>query len=239
VRARSLVLLVASVAAAAVCARLGFWQLGRWNEKRRLNAHRQALLAAAPLRLASASSTSRPAVGRKLVIAGRYDEARQFLLLARFHAGEPGVEIVTPLETDLDGAVLVNRGWVPAADAATANPRAYPEPGHREVTGVIEPLERGVQRSTMRREAGDSAQVFAAEALDRDSVSARLPYPIAAWMLRELPAPGAAALPVRQAPPPLEESMHLGYAIQWFAIAAIFLVGGLALARSGGARAAR
>jgi cytochrome oxidase assembly protein ShyY1 len=58
-------------------------------------------------------------------------------------------------------------------------------------------------------------------------------------MVRELPGPDAAALPLRQAPPPLDESMHLGYAIQWFAIALIFLVGGAALVRSQGARAVR
>ena len=77
--------------------RLGLWQLGRWNEKRRLNAQRQSLLAAAPLSLGAMRVPAADLVGRKLVITGRYDEARQFLLLARFHAGEPGVEIVTPL----------------------------------------------------------------------------------------------------------------------------------------------
>jgi cytochrome oxidase assembly protein ShyY1 len=46
-------------------------------------------------------------------------------------------------------------------------------------------------------------------------------------------------LPLRQAPEPLNESMHLGYAIQWFAIALIFLVGGAALVRTQRARAAR
>jgi surfeit locus 1 family protein len=239
VRLRSLVLLLAAAAVAAACVRLGFWQLGRWNEKRRLNAHWQSLLAAAPLRLDAASVMGSGRVGRKLVITGRYDEARQFLLLARFHAGEPGVEIVTPLAPDSGPMVLVNRGWVPAPDAATARPRAFPEPGRREVLGVIEPLDRGVHRSAMLRETGDSAQVFTTEALDFDSVSARLPYPIAAWMVRELPGPDAAALPLRQAPPPLDESMHLGYAIQWFAIALIFLVGGAALVRSQGARAVR
>jgi surfeit locus 1 family protein len=228
-----------SAAAAAVCIRLGFWQLGRWHEKQRRNAHQQSLLAAPPMRLGASSAPAGAAVGRKLVIAGRYDEARQFLLLARFHEGEPGVEIVTPLAPDTGSAVLVNRGWVPAADAATARPRQFPEPGRRTVTGVIEPLDRGVRRSAMRPEVGDSAQVLATEALDRDSVSARLPYPVAPWMLRQLPGPEAPSMPVREAPQPLNESMHLGYAIQWFAIALIFLVGGAALARPLSARSAR
>jgi surfeit locus 1 family protein len=232
VRTRSLVILLASVVAAAVCVRLGFWQLSRWREKGRLNARQLSLLAAVPLERVSVAAES--SLGRRLVMAGRYDEARQFLLLARFHEGEPGVEIVTPLLPDTGPAVLVDRGWVPSADAATANPRAFPVPGHREVTGVIEGLGRGVRRSAMRSVRSDSTQVFATEALDRDSVSSRLPYPIATWTLRELPGPGGGAMPVRQPPEPLNPSMHLGYTIQWFAIALIFLIGGLALARARG-----
>jgi surfeit locus 1 family protein len=231
-RLKSVLIALAVVVAAAVCVRLGFWQLGRWTDKRRLNARAQALLAEPARRLAAASAPVESAAGRKLVISGRYDESRQLLLIARFHDGEPGVELVTPVCPDSGPAVLVDRGWLPAADGTSARPRDYPEPGPRVVTGVGERIERGAAGAALRRAPSDSGSVLVAEALDLDSVAARLPYPIAPWLLRQLPGPGVPTLPLRTAPQPLNESMHLGYAIQWFGIAVILLVGGTALARS-------
>lgn len=237
-RVRPLVILFASAVAAAVCVRLGFWQLGRWQESRRLNARQQSLLAAPPLGLWPTSVPPESAFGRTGKIMGRFDETRQFLLLARFHAGEPGVEIVTPL-VDSGPAVLVDRGWVGAADGATATPPSvYPDSGRHAVTGVIEHLGRGVPRSAMRPVPKES-RLFATESLDWDSVSARLPYPAATWMLRQLPVPGVPTMPIRQAPEWHNESMHLGYTIQWFAIALILLIGGWALARARGQGSAR
>ena len=127
---RSVLVVLLVLAAASVCVRLGFWQLSRWHEKRALNRALARALAAPPRELGAKPHPEADVLGLRIEARGRYDESRQVLLGARPHMGEPGVEVVTPLL--LEGgssAVLVNRGWLYAADAATARPQESPEPG--------------------------------------------------------------------------------------------------------------
>src|SRR5689334_22286523 len=142
------------IVVAAVCVRLGIWQIARLHEKEALNARLRAALAAAPGDLAAADRALARGGADALrfgrwTASGRYDETRQFLLKGRARTGEPGVEVVTPLVPDSAAgaaggvAVLVDRGWIPSVDAATAKPEQYPAPGTRAVTGLAEPLGRG------------------------------------------------------------------------------------------------
>src|SRR5258706_6447443 len=122
---------------AAVCVRLGVWQLARLHEKEALNARLRTALAAAPGDLAAADRALAhgPDALRfgRWAARGRFDETHQFLLMGRARNGEPGVEVVTPLVPDGAGAasgaggtgaggpaVVVNRGWSPSAAPAHA-----------------------------------------------------------------------------------------------------------------------
>jgi surfeit locus 1 family protein len=169
--------------------------------------------------------------------------------MGRAQNGEPGVEVVTPLVPDeaTSGgpggqgalAVLVDRGWIPSIDAATAKPEQYPAPGVRRVVGLGEPLPRRAGRppGAYQRVEIDSLSVWSVTALDADSVAAHLPYPVRPYVLRALPDSGAAppdsagALPAPAPPRPYDEAMHRSYAGQWFAFAVIILVGTVVLAR--------
>ncbi|MEP7028880.1 MAG: SURF1 family protein [Candidatus Eisenbacteria bacterium] len=224
----------------AVCVRLGFWQLDRLHEKKALNARLAAALAAPALDLAAADEALAHGddalrFGRYRV-RGRFDETRQFLLMGRAHDGEPGVEVVTPLAPE-DGspAVLVDRGWIPSIDAATAKPERFPAPGLRDVVALAQPILRGkaAGRSTpWRRLEIDSLEVWSVTHLDADSIAARLPYPVRPYVLRALPdAAQANATPIRSAPRAFDETVHLSYAGQWFAFALITFVGSIVLAR--------
>src|SRR5258708_16533908 len=168
---------------AAVSVRLGFWQIARLHEKEALNARLRAALAAAPGDLAAADRALArgPAALRfgRWAARGRFDETRQFLLMGRARNGEPGVEVVTPLVPDRacggahgggGPAVLVNRGWIPSADAATANPEQYPAPGERAITGLAEPLAPGAAHAYGRVEI-DSLEVWSVSQLAADSVA--------------------------------------------------------------------
>jgi surfeit locus 1 family protein len=229
---------------AAVCVRLGFWQIARLHEKEALNARLRRALAAAPGDLAAAD--------RALVLGpetlrfgrwaarGRFDETRQFLLMGRARNGEPGVEVVTPLVPDSGPggagtggpAVLVNRGWIPSADAATAKPEQYPARGERAVTGLAEPIARGGGNAYGRVEI-DSLEVWSVSQLDADSVAARLPYLVRPYVLTALPESAGATdvLPVPATARFYDEFMHRSYAGQWFSFAAIALIGMVVLAK--------
>lgn len=233
------------LAVTALCVRLGFWQIDRWHEKRSLNVAQRTALEAPVLELGGEPASFDAVRGHRVAVRGRFDESRQILLSYRTHDGAPGVEVVTPLV--LPGgrqAVLVDRGWLYAADGATARPQSCPEPEGRTAVGLPIALLRGAARGhtatgvSMRVLTSDSLRVWSARGLDPDTLARHFPYALASWMLRELPGPGVPARPLRAAPRPFDESMHLSYAVQWFLFGSILLGGSAALAWSRRRRAA-
>jgi surfeit locus 1 family protein len=227
-RLRPALALAVVVATAATSIRLGFWQLSRYEEKRALLLARQAAAAAPLVRLGPAFPPAESLAGRRVSVSGRYDETRQLLLAGRGREGEPGVEVVTPLRTEGGTVVLVNRGWLPAPDGATASPQDFPEPGPKEVLGEAEPLSRG-HGFGMRAIAAGPVVLYSTRGLDPDTLAARLPYRLAPLVVRQSPGPGVPDRPARAVSRPLDESRHLGYAIQWFSFAAILVAGSAAL----------
>lgn len=232
-RPRVVAIALVVVAAAAVCVRLGFWQLDRLHQKQELNRQQREALAMPPFVVTARGGFVDGLPARRVVVAGVYDERHQILLSARAHAGAPGVHVVTPMLLAGDSsAVLVDRGWLDSPDAATARPQDHPEPGPRRVVGLVTPLQRGRGGPPLRVLEADSVTVWSARWLDLDSLSGRVPYSLAGYGVRALPEAGAPAEPVRDTPQPYDETMHASYAVQWFTFAAILLVGPLLLARS-------
>jgi surfeit locus 1 family protein len=232
-RLMGFLVLIVAVAAAAVCVRLGFWQLSRLSEKRALNAALRASEEAPEVVVAGDPPRAAQALDRSLQATGRFDEAHQFLLSGRFHDGEPGVEVVTPLRLEESPtAILVNRGWLSADDASTARPQDHPEPGVRTVRGVVEDMRHGAGGSPPRLLPGDSIALWSVRWLDADSIARRLPYPMAGYVVRQTPGAGVPGLPRRSRRPLHDEMVHFGYAIQWFLISFVILGGTAALAWS-------
>jgi surfeit locus 1 family protein len=135
------------------------------------------------------------------------------------------VHIFTPLRMG-DGAVLVNRGWVPAPDAATVDLAALHRPPDPEVTGVLLPFP---DIQTNAADEGFRARWFR---LDRDAIGTGYPYAIAPVYLQVTDhgvRTGSGIEPVPIPPPELGSGPHLSYAVQWFSFAAIFLIGWAAL----------
>lgn len=130
VRPRMLALLVLFLAAAAVCGRLGAWQLERAEVRGAAAAEREAerVLTADPVPLADVllpgGTFTGEMVARKVVVTGTYDDAATLLVTGRAHAGRTdGYLVLTPLRvaTGAGEAVLpVVRGWSPTADVAPA-----------------------------------------------------------------------------------------------------------------------
>ena len=226
-RRSDVVLALAILVATAACVRLGFWQLDRYRLKQKLNAERAATLSAAPIPW-DGSTTSPDVLGRRLAVSGRYDSTVHVLLAYREREGTTGVEVVTPLILNSSARVLVNRGWLPSEDGVSARPQDFVEPGVLEVVGVAESLAHG--RFGVHEVERDSVRVLSTRALDADTLTARL-GPLAPFVLRQLPGAGVPEHPRRSAPLPLPTGMHLGYAIQWFVIAAVLLAGGGAMLR--------
>lgn len=208
-----------------VCVRLGFWQLDRRAERLDLNAAlaERAAMDTVPLALVPADTAGLPY--RAALAHGVYDHARAFVLAGRSMGGTPGVHLFTPMRL-ADGAILVNRGWLPSPDAATVDLQAIDRPDTATVTGTLQPfpdvrldMEPGDFRHTWFRLAGDN-------------IRAQYPYPVAPVYLLAagVPAGAGAPAPIPVPPRALDGGPHLSYAVQWFSFAVIFAVGWLLLA---------
>lgn len=223
---------IATLAVALVCVRLGFWQLARYRQKHAINVAQRAMLAAPPLESGRAPELGL-ARNRRVAIHGRFDPRVQVLLRGRERDGQQGVEVVTPLRPAGDSlGLLVNRGWLAAEDAATLPASAIPPDSAGVVIGWLEPFAAPRAGAPWRRIEAGAETLWSASGLDADSVRANLGAAFAPYVLRELPGPGVPDRPRRSEPEPVNESMHMGYAIQWFLFAAIAIFGSLQFARS-------
>lgn len=217
-------------AVAVVCVRLGFWQLDRLAERRARNAQVEARLEAAPAVLDAPPSDTAGWLNRRVTLTGTYDEERSIVYAGRAYGGVPGVHVLAPLTLEKTGArVLVNRGWLPAADAATPDLALAHVPGTVRVTGVVvpfpggsSPVARGVTVRQQDAEGGFRKTWFA---IDPDAIRAQFPYALGGITVQVLPEPGAPPWPARLPAPALDEGPHLGYTIQWFSFALIAIVG--------------
>src|SRR5687768_11903535 len=91
---------------------LGFWQLRREQEKLELQQQYSARQNEAPIALDRLRAQD-DLQYRQVEFSGRYDNAHSFLLDNRIHEGRPGYELITPVVSDMNVVVLVNRGWLP------------------------------------------------------------------------------------------------------------------------------
>ncbi len=199
--------------------RLGFWQLERLRERRAANQLAAAARQAPPLRLPTDFGGLAEAEDRRIEVAGRYDRANEILVRGQALNGLPGLHVVTPLRMEgTDTAVLVNRGFIPAPDAVTADTAGLDEAGPQVVRGIAIAMGTGHGQPIDRR-----GQITWAR-LDRQALSEQLPYPILPFSVLQSPDSSLPSLPRRLTPAPLDDGPHLNYAVQWFLFAALAVV---------------
>jgi cytochrome oxidase assembly protein ShyY1 len=184
-RPRMLVLLVVLLGAAAVCVRLGAWQIDR-AETRGASAAAGRLAAqeaTPPVALGDVlppqTAFAAGLVGRRVIVRGVYDAAGQVLVAGRVLDGRTGYLVLTPLRvTDQrsgaapsapDGAQVpagtpvlpVVRGWIASADDSAA--LAVPS-GDVTVTAYLQSSEVS---STAQLPDGQVDSISSAELLNR------------------------------------------------------------------------
>jgi cytochrome oxidase assembly protein ShyY1 len=211
--------LVAVVVVAMV--NLAFWQLRRLDERRQFN---DRVRANANQPIASFDdvgiSTERPSATewRRVRVTGTYLPGHQFLVVNRSQNGETGRNVVDALQLSDGTLLLVNRGFVPNADAVPAPPA-----GTIDVVGRL--------RTSERRATGQPAD----EAVDALTEIRRIDIAVLANQFTEdvLPmyieqlesAPPDAAILQPIVAPTLDEGPHLSYTIQWFVFSICVIVG--------------
>ncbi len=224
---RNIIAGMLAIVVALVCVRLGLWQLER-HELRRTHNERIAERGRAgpvPLERVRADSAARY---RRVEAKGVFDYEYEIVVANRTQRGSPGVHVITPLLlTGEERAILVNRGWVYSPDAARVELSRWREADTVTVSGYLEDLG-----------AHTGAAVPAELApriwyrLDATALAAAFPYDLeAAHLVAAEVRPDASGAPARLGMPELERGPHLTYAFQWFAFAAIALIGVAVLIR--------
>ena len=218
------------LAGAALCARLGVWQLARLEQRRAFNAHIEAMWAADPLTISGQPADDLTTMEYRAVkVSGTYDFENQVVLRNQYFQNQYGYHLLTPLLLDDGSAVLVDRGWIPAdGNDSAADWRAYDQLGSVTLQGQIrlgqtKPDLGGVPDPTLA--PGETRLEFW-NIVNLERIGQQLPYPLLDIFIQPDVDPADVAPPVPYQPEiELTEGPHLGYAGQWFTFAAILLIG--------------
>jgi len=211
-------------AGTAFCIRMGIWQLDRLEQRREFNAQVETMRAAELLNLnqnlpADISSME----WRAVTVTGKYDFENQIALRNQFNGAEYGYHIITPLRFT-GGAVLVNRGFIPADGNSTPSDwRKYDEAGAVTVTGQIR-LGQGKPAFGGVADAEGKLDVW--NNLDVNRIAAQSPYRLLPVFVQPNEVEGDEIPPIAFQPEvELTEGPHFGYALQWFSFATILFFG--------------
>ena len=221
--ARRWIVLLATLAAVALTARLGLWQLSRAAQKEALQASLDSRSALPPLPQSALARSSDEAAAqhhRRTALVGRWLADRTVFLDNRQMDGRPGFFVLTPLELAPGDAVIVQRGWVPRDPRDRARLPSVPTPsGEVQVTGRIAPAPAALY-ALGAESAGPLRQN-----LDVPSFQREIGVPLRPWSLQELPerpeAAPADGLLRRWPAPAVDVHKHHGYAFQWFSLATL------------------
>jgi len=226
-RLRLYTLLAASTIGVLLLIGLGTWQLERLEWKRALLADiSRAIASDSPaLDLTEAEALASRDPSRdflRVTLRGTFDHRLERYLFST-RGGEPGWQIITPLETSGGRLVLIDRGFVPDA---YKDPRKRPDslvPGTVTITGLLRrPQEQGAFTPDNQPAQNlwywpDMPALFASLG---DNADVRAPF-----LIQALPTPGQPALPHPLPPNPAAiPNNHLGYAFTWFALALVLAV---------------
>ena len=204
----------------ALLCSLGFWQLGRGEQKKMLIDRQQIAATAPALDLNGQTLIDKDALRyRPVTLLGHYDPAHQVLIDNQVLDGKPGYRVLTPFLPDKGGpAVLVNRGWValgasrevlPNLDITTpiqqvqGRVNLFPEPGIRlrggEVPGETWPVR--------------------VQVIDKQLLAEKLGYTLSDYQVELDPAQSEGYQRQWKIAVAIPPEKHQAYAVQWFGLA--------------------
>ena len=212
---------IAMLVVAAIGISLGQWQLRRAADKEAIEQRIREREKALPLRFdgVAASATDTEALEfRQVVVRGEFLPGWTVYLDNRPHEGKPGFHVITPLKIAGSGRhIIVARGWI-ARDVADRSriPEIATPAGIVEVTGSVRrhagrllqlgqaaPLKPGAILQNL-----DANELARASGLDIEPFIVEQTSDSSDGLVRAWPLPSQGI------------DRHLGYAFQWFALAA-------------------
>jgi surfeit locus 1 family protein len=209
-----------AVAIAAVCVRLGFWQLDRHRQRVARNAVIEVRMGDVPVDV-TLGVDPETFEYRRARVTGVFDYTREVIEQGRMVNGIPSVYVVTPLLTGSGRVILVERGYAISPDARGVDVGVLREPDSAVVEGVFMRLDGGGLPS-------DRSWPLYMRRADPAVLQPLFPETLEPLVLRRTVMPPDVPRGLGAAPlPQLTQGSHLSYAVQWFLFATIALVGPL------------
>lgn len=223
------VVLVSALGFVILCG-FGVWQLQRLGEKQALLAEIERRSAAAPVDLSQAMKLHESGENvefLKVSATGQFLHDSEKHLIGVFDGG-PAWEVVTPLLTQDNIVVLVDRGFVPDDKRDPASRPESNPPGAVEITGILRSHREGPGAFSPDNDVKANMWFW----WDVPAMLESMPKPPdtrpASFVLHVVPVVGEVGLP---RPVPLQAALrnnHLQYVITWFALAlALAVIAGL------------
>lgn len=233
----NLLILLCVLSSVGMFASLGFWQLDRANEKRTLAADLQQRALADPVPLLF--EETQPGLSpmtlpyktlpyqtwphmTRVTLQGEFQNEIPFLVLFQFFQGQAGFELVVPFKPSDNGPLLlVSRGWI-APGAGGGLPQIPPVSGLQTISAQVYQPDIDIPPA----EVTDAEWPVRLARLNVEQASRLLGEPVYPQVLRlESGQPGV--LVRHWSAPRISMRSHLAYAVQWFGLTLLVLIGSL------------
>lgn len=234
--------LIGTVAVLILCPlfiRLGFWQMGRAEEKHKLQTYytQQSQLPVIKLdTLPDYALIESDLNWRKVTVDGFYLDNFQLLLDNQTHKGLGGYAVFTPFKIANSQHILwVNRGWTPMVnyDRSVLPPSLAVETIPQHIQGTLSPLPPALFQlgeESIETLLGEESietlhpQILRVQTFDLAKITKRTGIQALHYMLRLDSGDNSHFLQEWTLPGTGEEK-HYGYAFQWFSFAgAVFII---------------
>ena len=206
---------------------LGVWQIDRGYNKKELEntfLERQSQ----PVKEIKYNVFLESDLYRNVVLEGKYLE-KIFFLDNRIHNGKPGLKVFSPFETTNNNLVLVSRGWIELEDRSKL-PTINTTKNVLKLQGVLRPESQDFVLEN--EEMNNKNNPILLQTVNLSELSNFLGKPLSPYIL-ELSELSESAFVKTWQPINLSSFRHFGYAVQWFGLAVVLIVGYVFFLRKG------
>ena len=209
---------------------LGVWQIDRGYKKKELEntfLERQSQ----PVKEIKYNMFENSDLYRNVVLEGKYLD-QIFLLDNKIHNGKPGVKVFSPFESINESLVLVSRGWIEFEDRSNL-PMIKTERNVLKIQGILRSESKDfiLENDNMKK----NTNPILVQTINLDELSNYLGKPLSPYIL-ELSELSKSAFVKTWQPINLSSFRHFGYAVQWFGLGLVLIIGYLFFLRKEGAK---
>ena len=209
---------------------LGVWQIDRGYKKKELEntfLERQSQ----PVKEIKYNTLENSDLYRNVVLEGKYLD-QIFLLDNKIHNGKPGLKVFSPFQSINESLVLVSRGWIEFEDRSNL-PMIKTERNALKIQGILRSESKDfiLENDNMKK----NTNPILVQTINLDELSNYLGKPLSPYIL-ELSELSKSAFVKTWQPINLSSFRHFGYAVQWFGLGLVLIIGYLFFLRKEGTK---